>query len=420
MSLYLERFCLIYKKQFGFRKKHCTIDSLVEMTEKIRFSNFEKRFSFFLDLKKAFDTLDHEILLQKLEKYGFRGNCQNWLHAYLENRSQGVVANGVVSHWQIVRHGVPQGSILGPLLFLIYINDLPLSANSVEIMLFADDTNITAVNCSNEDIRRDLKMINNWLNANKLVLNMEKTIQMNIGNSASNSQFRLNESNITIKPVCKYLGVFIDNKLSFLSHINYVKTRLSKQCGAISKLRHYVPKNQLLAYYRSNINPIIQYGVLVYGCCSYTSLVPIYVMQKKILKFMFFRKSRDSCNDIFFENNILTVYELHLYELLKFVLKSIIGAHVQDYLNNMFTFKDTRQTRLSKFQCLDEPLLKRKIERYSIKYRATKLYNILKTNSILPDDVQNLKLSQVSKIFHDVKFLYILQNYTLVKHIFEF
>ena len=135
---------------------------------------------------------------------------------------------------------------------------------------------------------------------------------------------------------------------------------------------------------------------------------------------MYFRKSRDSCNDIFFENNILTVYELHLYELLKFVLKSIIGAHVQDYLNNMFTFKHTRQTRLSKFQCLDEPLLKRKIERYSIKYRATKLCNILKTNSILPDDVQNLKLSQVSKIFHDVKFLYILQNYTLVKHIFEF
>ena len=89
-------------------------------------------------------------------------------------------------------------------------------------MLFADDTNITAVNCSDDDIRRDLKMINDWLNANKLVLNMEKTIQMNIGISASNSQFKLNDSNVTIKPVCKYLGVFIDNKLNFLSHINYV------------------------------------------------------------------------------------------------------------------------------------------------------------------------------------------------------
>ena len=134
---------------------------------------------------------------------------------------------------------------------------------------------------------------------------------------------------------------------------------------------------------------------------------------------MYFRKSRDSCNDLFFENNILTVYELHIYELLKFVLKSIIGAHVKDYLNNMFTFKLSRETRLSKFECLDEPLLKRKIERYSIQYRATKLYNTLKTNSILPDDVQNLNLSQISKVFHDVKFLYFLENYTL-KHIFEF
>ena len=163
-----------------------------------------------------------------------------------------------------------------------------------------------------------------------MVLNMEKTIQTNIGNSASNHQFKLNDSNITIKPVCKYLGVFIDNKLNFLSHSNYVKTRLSKPCGAISKLSNY------------------------------TSLEPIYVLQKKILKFVYFRKSRDSCNDIFFENNILKVYELHIYELLKFVLKSMIGAHVQDYLNNMFNFKLSRQTRLSKFECLDEPLLEKK------------------------------------------------------------
>ena len=121
-----------------------------------------------------------------------------------------MVANGVVSYWQIIRHGVPQGSILGLLLFLIsHINDFPLSANSVEIMLFGDDTNITAVNCSNEDIRRNLKMVDNWLNANKLVLNMEKTIQMNIGNSAFNSQFKLNDSNITIKPVCKYPGFLL-------------------------------------------------------------------------------------------------------------------------------------------------------------------------------------------------------------------
>ena len=147
MSLYLERFCLIYhyRIRIWIQKKRCTIDVLVEMNEKIWFSNFVKRISFFLELKKAFNTLDHEITTQKFEENGFRGNSHYWLHSNLENRSQNVVAFGVISHWQIIRYGVPQGSILGPLLILNYVNDRPVSDNSVEIMLFSDNKNITSV-----------------------------------------------------------------------------------------------------------------------------------------------------------------------------------------------------------------------------------------------------------------------------------
>ena len=130
----------------------------------------------------------------------------------------------------------------------------------------------------------NLLMLGKWLNANKLALNLSKTIQMNLKPSASNDFFLFNSCPILVKPVCKYLGVYVDNKLSFRSHIDYVKTRLGKQSGIISKLRHFVPKFELMNYYKTNVVPIIQYGILVFGCCSYKAQEPIFIMQKKILK----------------------------------------------------------------------------------------------------------------------------------------
>ena len=180
--------------------------------------------------------------------------------------------------------------------------------------------------------------LNNWLHANKLVINLSKTVQMNVKLSASNHLFQLNSCSINTKPVCKYLGIYIDSKFSFKSHIDFVKKKLSKQCGIVSKLRHYVPRSQMIEYYSSNVVPILQYGILIYGCCSYSQLEQLNVLQKKILKFIFFRKRRDRSNDILEKYSLLTVYEYHLYELLKFVLKSVIGVHNDSFLNDLFVF----------------------------------------------------------------------------------
>ena len=161
----------------------------------------------------------------------------------------------------------------------------PLVCKSLDVILFADDTNLTAINKDDNSAQEDLQSINNWLIANKLILNMDKTVQMNIRNknSASKSVFKFDDVSIEVRNLCKYLGIYVDSKLSFQSHIEYIKKRLSKQCGIICKLRHYVPRKQLIDYYRSNVNPIIQYGILVYGCCSYSSLLPIYILQKKFI-----------------------------------------------------------------------------------------------------------------------------------------
>ena len=136
----------------------------------------------------------------------------------------------------------------------------------------------------------DLIKIEKWLIANKLVLNSSKTYQLDF-RSASNQPFMLNNTAISVFPMCKYLGVCLDSKFSFQSHIDSVRQRLGKQCSIISKLRHYVPRKQLLRHYNSNVKSIIQYGILVYGCCSFSSLFAVLVLQEKILKFIFFRKT---------------------------------------------------------------------------------------------------------------------------------
>ena len=171
----------IYPLQFGFRKNHSTNDALINITENIR-SSLDKGYfacGIFVDLQKAFDTVDHNILLRKLEHYGIRGVCNSWFKSYLSNRSQFVSVSGFDSSPLPIIHGVPQGSVLGPLLFLIYINDLHSAIKSCLVHHFADDTNLLLFDKSLKSLQKkiniDLKLLCHWLNANKISLNSKKT-----------------------------------------------------------------------------------------------------------------------------------------------------------------------------------------------------------------------------------------------------
>ena len=191
----------------------------------------------FLDFKKAFDTVDHDLLFQKMNTYGIRGNVLNWFSSYLRNRKQTVIYNNHESDYKEIKCGIPQGSILGPLLFLIYINDLTNASKMFNSILFADDTSLfhAGKNPDNivKEINDEIPNIISWLNANKLSLNLEKTnfILFSPKNAPKlNTDLLINNTKITEVNQTKFLGVIIDNNLNWSAHIRY-KIKLLKGLG---------------------------------------------------------------------------------------------------------------------------------------------------------------------------------------------
>ena len=170
-----------YNLQFGFGEKHSTTHALIEITETIRKALDNKTFAcgVFIDLQKAFDTVNHAILIDKLHYYGIRGIGNKWFKSYLTNRTQFVSIQGYNSTEKEIKHGVPQGSVLGPLLFLLYINDLHTAISNSSVYHFADDTNLLNINTSPKkmqiQVNYDLKCLYKWLLANKISLNCTKT-----------------------------------------------------------------------------------------------------------------------------------------------------------------------------------------------------------------------------------------------------
>ena len=181
---YFERSNLLYDLQFGFRAKHSTNHAVVHMVQKIQeqIKNNKVAFGIFIDLQKAFDTVNHTILLNKLDSYGVRGVAKQWIKSYLTNRQQYVTINGYESDKENIIHGVPQGSVLGPILFTIYINDMNNCIKNALAFHFADDTNLLYMpqkkRYNSNIVRRlntDLRALDNWLRANKISLNSTKT-----------------------------------------------------------------------------------------------------------------------------------------------------------------------------------------------------------------------------------------------------
>ena len=325
---YINHHEILNDKQFGFRPKHSTYMAIAQLVDKVTnaVEKDETTIGLFLDLSKAFDTIDHKILLHKLEHYGFRGIVLEWFKDYLTNRTQYVAFNDCTSDPQNIICGVPQGSILGPLLFILYVNDITFTSNILDFILFADDTAIlylhkdisSKVNMVNEELQE----VNNWFKANKLSINASKTNFMILGTPHMTSTKAREELNVMLDNTAlervkftKFLDVLIDECLTWKNHINCISKTISRNIGVMNKLKHYIPYRILHTLYCTLISPYLSYGILIWGNTCKSYLDKLVKLQKWAIRVISNSHYRCHTAPSFAKCNFLTVTDMYSLEL---------------------------------------------------------------------------------------------------------
>ena len=311
--------------QYGFLKGKSTQDALLSLTENIyhclNCSDGSFCINIFVDFHKCFDTIDHAILIRKLELYGATGSLLNLVNNYLTNRTQSVRIKQSISPPLPISKGVPQGSVLGPLLFLFFINDLPNISNVFTPVLYADDTTLSfrcnSIPQANVLCNTELHKFYNWSVANKLSINfdIDKTYFMihtfrNL--DLPNLSINLGNNTLTECDSSKFLGVMVDDKLKFKNHIDYISKKISKSIGILYKLSQLkMPFKVLKQLYYNLIYSYLNYNVCCYASTYDSHLNKLFLLQKKAIRIINNASFLEHTDPLFFSNGILKVQDIH-------------------------------------------------------------------------------------------------------------
>ena len=290
---YMEDNRLFSRHQFGFRKNHSTNYLMFDLIDEIYKGKSKacKPGIIFLDIKKAFDTVNHDILIKKLIYYGIGGVVLTWFKNFLHDRFQCTRISNKVSNFLEVKRGVPQGSVLGPILFSIYINDINYACNLSKPYLFADDSALFFEDVSRSsylNMKIELITMFKWLSVNKLSFNAEKTEFMIFDSNDQSDELEIEIKNISIKirecKETKYLGLILDNHLNFKAHIDYVKKKVVKRIGAMYRSKNLLPVKYRKMFANALMLPQFDYLDTIYNRAGKTKLAELDILYKKVAK----------------------------------------------------------------------------------------------------------------------------------------
>ena len=351
---------ILYKKQFGFQAGHSTDHAIIHLVNEILQSFNENKYTLgvFIDLSKAFDTVDHTILLAKLENYGVKHTNLKWFRSYLSSRKQVICYEGNKTDYENIICGVPQGSILGPLLFLIYINDLHTSSKVLNSILFADDTNLfyshQNINTLFETVNKELLHLNEWFKANKLSLNTVKTKYtfFHKHSVADNIPLKLpnlyiNKTHIKRERKMKFLGVILDETLTWKSHIDLIQSKVAKSLGILYKAKFLLNQKCLKNIYFSFIHSYLNYANIAWASTHNTKLKKLYNQQKHASRIIYNEDRMTSAQPLLEKLRALNIYQINIYQTLLFMYKIKNNLAPNIFKNNFQDISHKYPTRHS-------------------------------------------------------------------------
>ena len=335
--------------------------------------------------------MDHSILKTKLEHYGFRSKFLDYLMSFMKDREYCVYANGYKSNTETVNIGVPQGSTLGPLLFLIYVNDMKYGSKILKFIQFADDTTILLTHPDILELNRLLEIeatkVIKWLSANKLIINLTKTHSMLFTNKRGNLTLSMSINGIIVeeKSTTKFLGVEIDNKLTWKDHIQFIASKVSKTISLLRRLRYIFPKRILRMIYMSLIYSYLNYCILIWGSAYNNALNPLYILQKKAVRLINNSQYLDHTLPIFNSLKLLPLRQIFELNCLNFLYKCLKTDQFPEFKRRLLSNLSVRNYNTRRANSIRTPSVRLDICKRSYFYKGITLWNKIDTKFKTPN-----------------------------------